>query len=110
MPSKDPQICPRCHTSKKGLFTDPHSGDPCCARCWAQRAVDAERALRGQREIYVVLSLTNTSHGMAIGPVTPGAFWTKEEAAHQVENLMKIGEAAWAERVALGRFDLEEPE
>lgn len=56
------------------------------------------------------MSLTNTQNGMAIGPVTPGAFWTKEEAARQVENLMKVGEAAWAEKVTIGKFDLEESE
>jgi hypothetical protein len=76
--------------------------------CWIQRALDAERALREQKRIYVVLSLTNTQNGMAIGPVNPGAFWTKEEAAHQVENLTKLDIPAWAEQVALGHFDLEE--
>jgi len=109
--SKDLQICLRCHTAKKDLFTDPYSGEPCCHRCWAQRAVDAERALREQKKIYVVLSLTNTQNGMAIGPVNPGAFWTKEEAARQIDNLTKMNIPAWAEQVALGHFDLEkEPE
>jgi hypothetical protein len=74
-----------------------------------QRALDAERALREQRRIYVVLSLTNTLHGMAIGPVSPGAFWTKEEAARQVENLTKMNIPAWVEEVDLGRFDMGEP-
>lgn len=110
MPAKDLQLCPRCHTAKKDLFVDPYSGEPCCQRCWAQRAVDAERALREQRRIYVVLSLTNTRNGMAIGPVHPGAFWTREEAACQVENLTKMGEAAWVETVEIGKFDLEETE
>lgn len=110
MPAKDLQLCPRCHTAKKDLFVDPHSGEPCCQRCWAQRAVDAERALREQRRIYVVLSLTNTQNGMAIGPVTPGAFWTKEEAERQIENLTKMNIPAWAERVEIGKFDLGEVE
>jgi len=105
---EDLQLCSECHTAKLGLFKDPYSGRSCCSRCWTQRALDAERALREQKRIYVVLSLTNTQNGMAIGPVNPGAFWTKEEAARQVENLMKMGEAAWAETVALGHFDLEE--
>jgi hypothetical protein len=55
--------------------------------------------------IYVVLSLTNTQSGMAIGPVNPGAFWTVEEAVVQAGNLMKQGVPAWVEPVTIGNLE-----
>jgi len=99
------KLCSKCRREGLHLIQDPYSGEPCCLLCWLQRALDAERALREQKKIYVVLSLTNTQHGMAIGPVHPGAFWTAAEAGVQVENLVKNGVVAWVEPVTLGNLE-----
>ena len=58
-----------------------------------------------KRVIFIVLSLTSTRNGMAIGPAHPGAFWTAAEAGVQAENLIKMGEPAWVEPVTIGTLE-----